>query len=468
MGTPAKQFEHHQLSTLTISQEEMRLALEQVLSSKHFAHAPMKQRFLRLICEFQLDGRGRELNEYLIGREVFDRHNNYNPATDPIVRVGAHGVREKLERYYQKDGANDEVRIEIPIGSYEPSFIRYSQPVPAKTTVAEAMIPIAAVPLADISTSSRPLTNTVWRYWPQASIGLLLLIIAALVYSNISMRRQMSEKAEQQNEEMEFYKPVWQPFLKSHDPTLLVLSNPPVFRFINPADPGQVTKKSLPVSAEQVQGIFAELQNKSIIRIINNPRLTLTMDTYTGIGEAIGIHHITDLFRSSDKNLTLKQSRTVSAEDLKSHNIVALGSVWVNNWSSKLPFKQDFIYTDQVTVENLTPLPGERREYTPTFDKQSGQLTEDYALITVGPNISGRSGRNLVMVLAGLHSEGTAAAAEYITSKQYLTEFNQRLMQAGGSQPLKYYQALLKVGVDNGIPTTIALVSIHEVRNFSQ
>jgi hypothetical protein len=67
-----------------------------------------------------------------------------------------------------------------------------------------------------------------------------------------------------------------------------------------------------------------------------------------------------------------------------------------------------------------------------------------------------------------LHSEGTAAAAEYITSKQYLAQFNPRLVEAGGGKAPKYYQALLKVGVDNGIPTTIALVSIHELRNFSQ
>lgn len=467
MGTPAKQIEHHPTAPSAVSQEEMRLALEQVLASKHFAHAPMKQRFLRLICEFCLDGRGRELNEYLIGREVFDRHNNYNPATDPIVRVGAHGVREKLERYYQKEGANDEVRIEIPVGSYEPSFVRYGQPPVMKIAEVETIRPAVMSPTEASLLSQLPL-KLLRQYWPLATIGLLVIVIFILIYSNLGMRRQISERAEQQNEEMEFYKPVWQSFLKSPDPTLLVLSNPPVFRFINFSDPAPITKTSIPVSTEQVQSVFATIQNKSIIRIINNPRLTLTMDTYTGIGEAMGIHHITDLFRSNDKSLTLKQSRTVSAEDLKSQNIVALGSVWVNNWSSKLPFKQEFVYTDQVTVENLNPLPGEQREYRPTFDEQTGQLNEEYALITIGPNISGRSGRDLVMVLAGLHSEGTAAAAEYVTSKQYLSEFNQRLVKAGGGQPPKYYQALLKVGVDNGIPTTITLVSIHELRNFSQ
>src|SRR5262249_61780966 len=98
-----------------------------VLNSKHFAHAPMKQKFLRLTCDFHLNGRGPDLNEYLIGREVFGRDDSYNPATDPIVRVGAHGVREKLSLYYQKEGADDEIRIEIPIGSYEPFFIRSGQ-----------------------------------------------------------------------------------------------------------------------------------------------------------------------------------------------------------------------------------------------------------------------------------------------------------------------------------------------------
>src|SRR5262249_45358880 len=109
------------------TKDEMRHALNRVLNSKHFVHAPMKQKFLRLTCDFHLNGRGAELNEYLIGREVFARDDSYNPATDPIVRVGAHGVREKLALYYQREGAEDEVRIEIPIGSYEPAFVRSGQ-----------------------------------------------------------------------------------------------------------------------------------------------------------------------------------------------------------------------------------------------------------------------------------------------------------------------------------------------------
>src|SRR5687767_11369425 len=89
--------------------DEVRQALERILRSKHFAHAPMKQRFLQLICEAHISGRAADLNEYLIGFEVFGRDKSYNPALDPIVRVGAHELRKKLEYYYRSEGESDEI-----------------------------------------------------------------------------------------------------------------------------------------------------------------------------------------------------------------------------------------------------------------------------------------------------------------------------------------------------------------------
>lgn len=460
MASPVKQKTGNLYPGSGVSSEEMKLAIDRVMASKHFAHAPMKQKFLRLICEFQLAGKGSELNEYLIGREVFDRDNSYNPATDPIVRVAAHGVREKLGRYYQKEGAEDEIRIEIPIGSYEPCFTRIVQPVIQPVEEIESFA--LPVPAATDTAVTAPLIKPRWKYWPHLGATAILAIFAALAYSNYSLRQQIGNR----EEAAELYKPVWQSFLQSADPTLLVLSNPPVFRFLNSADPDQVVRKSVPVSPHQSAEIFQELPNKSIIKIIPNPRLTLSTDTYTGIGEAIGVHRITELFRSQEHSVRLKQSRTVSAEDLQNQNVIALGSVWVNNWSSKMPVKEDFVYTSQVSISNLNPKAGEQAEYRGAFDPQTGKLIEDYALITVTPNLSSR---NLVMVVAGLHSEGTAAAAEFITGKQYLSQFNQRLVQAGtGVNPPKYYQVLLKVGVENGIPTFITFLAVHELRIITQ
>jgi hypothetical protein len=436
-----------------INQEEVYRALERVLSSKYFAHAPMKQKFLRLICEYHLKGRGSELNEFLIGQEVFGRDSNYNPSTDPIVRVGAHGVREKLELYYQKEGLNDEIRMEMPVGSYYLCFIRNQRQKPEED---QSIPPAVLNPVLPVKNRSHLL------FYP--ILASLLLATGVLIYSNNRLKEQV--KAMTSQKELESYKLVWEPFIKNGSPTLLVLSNPSVFRFINPADPDPVITKSIPLTTEEASASFEALPNKSMIKIIPVPRLTLTSDTYTGIGEAIGVHRVTNVFRSFEKNISLRQSRTVSVEDLKNQNVIVLGSVWVNNWSGKLPAREEFIYSNEVTVKNLNPKPGEQPEYHAVFDKQSGKLIEDYAIVTVGPNISEK---DIVMNLAGLHSEGTAAAAEYVTTKHYLSEFNQKLLaMSGNSDSPRYYQALLKAGVDNGIPTTITLVSLRELRNSGQ
>ena len=68
------------------------------------------------------------------------------------------------------------------------------------------------------------------------------------------------------------------------------------------------------------------------------------------------------------------------------------------------------------------------------------------------------------MVLAGVYSQGTEAAAEYVTNKNYVDQLNQRLQQLREADgPAGDFQVLLKVGVENGIPTTISIVAIHKL-----
>jgi hypothetical protein len=181
------------------------------------------------------------------------------------------------------------------------------------------------------------------------------------------------------------------------------------------------------------------------------------------MGEAIGLHYLTDFFRTAGRGIQLKQSRTLSAEDLKNHNVIMLGGVWVNGWTGKLNSLEDFVFTDNGTIVNHQPQAGEQSEYIPQFDGRTGSLVVDYALLTVRPNLSNA---HEVMVLAGALSPGTEAAAEYVTNKTYVDQLNQRLQALGtGDETPLYFQALLKVGVENGIPTTITLISIHKLRN---
>jgi serine/threonine-protein kinase len=108
-------------------------------------------RFLRLAVDRSLAGKADELKEYLIGVEVFDRPNTYDPRVDPIVRVEARRLRSKLRTYYETDGRNDAVFIEFATGTYAPE-IRFrdgpvAEPQPAASTV-------AVLPFANLSQRS--------------------------------------------------------------------------------------------------------------------------------------------------------------------------------------------------------------------------------------------------------------------------------------------------------------------------
>jgi adenylate cyclase len=102
--------------------DQVSAALERVLAAPEFVNAARLSRFLRFAVEKVLAGGGSELKEYLLGVEVFDRGQDFDPRLDPIVRVEAGRLRGKLQEYYEGGGQSDPVRIVFRKGSYAPTF----------------------------------------------------------------------------------------------------------------------------------------------------------------------------------------------------------------------------------------------------------------------------------------------------------------------------------------------------------
>jgi TolB-like protein len=67
-------------------------------------------------------GNSGQLKELWLGGAVFMRDQDYIPSRDPIVRVQARRLREKLTVYYLEEGPLDPVRIFLPVGTYVPIF----------------------------------------------------------------------------------------------------------------------------------------------------------------------------------------------------------------------------------------------------------------------------------------------------------------------------------------------------------
>lgn len=102
-------------------------ALARILASDAFRSAPQLSAFLNFIVERSLEGRSSELKGYTIAVEAFGRPPDFDPQSDPIVRVEAGRLRKALGQYYQGDGASDPIRISIPVGAYVPLFERVAQ-----------------------------------------------------------------------------------------------------------------------------------------------------------------------------------------------------------------------------------------------------------------------------------------------------------------------------------------------------
>jgi adenylate cyclase len=129
---------------LKIPPELVREHLDALLRSPEFADSPRLSRFLKYVVEQTIEGHAADLKEYRVGVDVFDRPADYDPKTDPVVRVEARQVRFKLVAYYAARGHRDEVVISIPKGGYGARFER-SAPLEIPERIGE---PVVSLPPA--------------------------------------------------------------------------------------------------------------------------------------------------------------------------------------------------------------------------------------------------------------------------------------------------------------------------------
>ena len=123
----------------------LRQHLQAILASPGFVNADRLRRFLQFTVEAHINGEAAQIKEYVLGREVFDRDDNYDPRLDPIVRVEARRLRQRLAEYYAGPGRADKLRIEFPKGTYAPT-ISTPQPkrIPIRLILTLTVIAIAA------------------------------------------------------------------------------------------------------------------------------------------------------------------------------------------------------------------------------------------------------------------------------------------------------------------------------------
>jgi TolB-like protein/Flp pilus assembly protein TadD len=105
-----------------LSPESISAELAVILSSRTFRMANAQKNLLRFVVQETLENRAHLLKEYWIGVKVFHRGESFDPRMSSIVRLEARKLRANLARYFETEGAGDQLRIEIPKGGYAPVF----------------------------------------------------------------------------------------------------------------------------------------------------------------------------------------------------------------------------------------------------------------------------------------------------------------------------------------------------------
>jgi hypothetical protein len=363
-----------------MSVEDQREEVGRILHSPQFRRAPKLQRFLKLVCDYHFENRSSEITEFVIATEAFGKGPNFEPGEDSLVRVQAREIRRRLREYYQNEGRSSRLVLDIPVGHYAPVFTEIAAPAVVPPPVVERRSP-----------SLRP----AWLI-----LGGTVVACAALLIAADQERRMLVRTASAAGSAAAISPRVaglWNRFLDSDVPTLLVVSNP---------DVGEC--------AEQKQG------------------MTGCPDEYTGMGEAVAIHLITSLFRSARQTLIVKPSRIVNADDVKRYNLVLLGGKSVNVWTRRLG-------EDLSLAEANMPV-----EYATVLDTKTGQITRDRAIVALRKN---PATGYWVLFLWGRHSQGTHAAAEASTDERFLAQ----LKWPAAPYPDGFH-VLVGVMVNDGVP----------------
>lgn len=106
----------------SIRDDEARAALDNLVVSTSFSGSNRLIGFLRYVVEETLEGRGDVIRGKSIALDVYGYDPDEIERRESVVRVDAGRVRRKLHEYYEAEGSDDHIVIELPKGGYVPVF----------------------------------------------------------------------------------------------------------------------------------------------------------------------------------------------------------------------------------------------------------------------------------------------------------------------------------------------------------
>jgi hypothetical protein len=434
----------HSPVALSISLFEKREELRRVLGSKHFASSPKKSRFLEFVSEQTFVGNGDKLNEYLIGVEVYDRGSDFDSAKDPIVRVQAHEIRRLLKKYYEAEGKDSLIHLELPPGAYVPAFGRSSTDEVESTSLP---VQVLSMPRRGIRAHLALI----------AILSVACFVLLFLLITRNSTVNKTANVAPVMNiaEELDWF---WHPFLPPAEAPIIAIPNHPILRAAHDGDSTQTLARAHNIPKSELP----EFRDTIHFRELKEFRFVPSTTDFTSVGETMGVVELCEMFFHLGQGCLVQQSRLVNMEEIKADNAILLGGN--QSWSGRVFLNVEGFRFQSGIILNRNPLPGEKAVYKPEFDPVTNQLRRDYALVLMLPN---ERSENRVLLIYGIYTQGSQAAIEYLMNPERMAELRKALVDLSPDHKTvpPYFQALLSTSVENAVPGICTLVAVRVIAN---
>ncbi len=385
---------------------EMQDQVQRIASSSGFKNSdPIRQVFLYLAKQ-AFECPGQSVKEHQIATAALGRTPDFDPRVDSTVRVVVTRLRGRLAEYYTHEGIHDTVVVDIPKGAYALSFTSRSLSLPDVQPL-RAFDPARQV-------SERKLNRH--RFWVGGFLSLVAVAAAAFFAGRLStVPRQPAVLSN-----------FWEGFLKNGDP-LIVFSNP----------------------------LFEGTPERGMHLL--NPSAYLadgTNDTFTGTGEVIAVHVLTEQIAAFRHKAQLQRARLFTWDEALANNLIIVGGPAQSSVFLQLPQLENLVlkaadkppFEGQEAVRNTKVQPGQPGAYY-IPNRRRGAAVE-YAILALTP---GASSEHFILVMAGTNTFATQAAAKFVCNPTLLRALSREL-NANEARQMPPFEALLKVEVRGGTP----------------
>ena len=399
-----------------IDESQKRQILAEILESPEFKESKRYHDLLKYLVEETLAGRAPK--EITVGIQFFGKDPSFDPKEDPTVRVYLNNFRKKLEHYYLTSEKHHLYRLTVPKGHYQVEFEQ-----------------VAEKPAA-------PQKSRLPSYF----IGGLVVVSAVLIgyFGRGAMTPAEGPEAVQS--------PIWKEFVTPNGrPTLVVLGDF-FFLYERTADgkPGNFVrdlKINTPEDFRQIvrqDPVFAK-------RFVQSDFTFLRPSATWGLGQILPV------LQHSPNGYSLKLASRFTVDDLKSNNVVFIGSFKTLYGLQKYLHIFGLEYT--ITPASFK-IKGDQNDSTRVFSPseiKGGNYEKDFAVVAKGAGPDGST----ILLLLGFSDSGVIEASRAATDPPMLETIRSNVARGAFTEPSYFTLVVETEGINQAIFKS-------EIRHFVQ